>query len=139
MNYIYNESTLFFPSTLCVLQDILTRISPVGFRIPVWDMSQTHSHVYILLWILQFKYADCLDGFLMFLGTFCALCHGAALPCMIIVFGEMIDTFVESGKLTIWLNSLNSTYLSSQGLSVESIVKDPKILRWAETVLLCNS
>ncbi|XP_056007799.1 ATP-dependent translocase ABCB1-like isoform X2 [Ostrea edulis] len=75
-----------------------------------------------------FKYADCLDGFLMFLGTFCALCHGAALPCMIIVFGEMIDTFVESGKLTIWLNSLNSTYLSSQGLSVESIVKDPKIL-----------
>ncbi|XP_062617340.1 ATP-dependent translocase ABCB1-like isoform X1 [Saccostrea cucullata] len=76
-----------------------------------------------------FKYADCLDVLLMLLGSFCALCHGAALPCMIIVFGNMIDTFVESGKLQYFLQSLNSTYLQSQGLSVEGIIKDPKILQ----------
>ncbi|KAM9325016.1 ATP-dependent translocase ABCB1-like [Gastrophryne carolinensis] len=43
------------------------------------------------------KYADGLDILLMVLGLASALASGTGLPIMIIVFGEMTDTFVMSG------------------------------------------
>ncbi|XP_065930084.1 ATP-dependent translocase ABCB1 isoform X2 [Magallana gigas] len=76
-----------------------------------------------------FKYSDCIDIIMMILGSICAMCHGASLPCMIIVFGSMIDTFVESKKFEYFLLSLNSTYLSSAGLTVNGIIKEPELLK----------
>ena len=34
----------------------------------------------------------------MLLGTFCACLHGAALPGLIILFGDMTDLFIENAQ-----------------------------------------
>ncbi|XP_044280567.1 ATP-dependent translocase ABCB1 [Varanus komodoensis] len=44
-----------------------------------------------------FRYSDCLDKLLMALGMLLAALHGASLPLMMIVFGDMTDSFVGSG------------------------------------------
>lgn len=87
-------------------------------------------HCYMIsLMSFQFKYGTCFDYFLMILGSFCAVCHGAALPSMIIVFGDMTDTFVNSGIYYSWLQSI-SAYLSSVGISITDAVANPSILRY---------
>ncbi|CAD5117028.1 DgyrCDS5857 [Dimorphilus gyrociliatus] len=45
-----------------------------------------------------FRFADCKDYFCMIIATIAALIHGAALPCLMLVFGSMVDIFVDSGK-----------------------------------------
>ncbi|XP_015742969.1 multidrug resistance protein 1 [Python bivittatus] len=47
----------------------------------------------------MFRYSDSLDKFLMILGTVFAALHGASLPVMMIVFGDMTNSFVQSGRL----------------------------------------
>nr|CAB3219617.1 multidrug resistance protein 1A-like [Phallusia mammillata] len=44
-----------------------------------------------------FRYADSLDYLLLFLGTVCAIGHGASLPIMFIFFGDMTGSFVDFG------------------------------------------
>ncbi|XP_029461537.1 bile salt export pump isoform X2 [Rhinatrema bivittatum] len=41
-----------------------------------------------------FRFASCTEILLMVLGSFCAILHGAAQPCMLLVFGMMADTFI---------------------------------------------
>lgn len=43
----------------------------------------------------------------MAIGSFGALCHGVSLPCMIIVFGEMLDSFLSVGDICVYCE--NST------------------------------
>ncbi|XP_065929444.1 ATP-dependent translocase ABCB1 isoform X3 [Magallana gigas] len=74
-----------------------------------------------------FKYGTCFDYFLMFVGSFCAVCHGAALPSMIIVFGDMTNTFVNSGIYYNWLLSI-SAYLATVSITIAQAVSDPAIL-----------
>ncbi|XP_053483597.1 ATP-dependent translocase ABCB1 isoform X1 [Ictalurus furcatus] len=45
-----------------------------------------------------FRYATCPEIFLMLISLLCAAIHGAALPIMCIVFGQMTDSFVQSGQ-----------------------------------------
>ncbi|KAK1172557.1 hypothetical protein AOXY_G5169 [Acipenser oxyrinchus oxyrinchus] len=45
--------------------------------------------------ISMFRYADSLDILLMVMGTLMAVAHGAAMPAMVIVFGDMTDSFVS--------------------------------------------
>lgn len=45
-----------------------------------------------------FRFADKTDVLLMVIGSLCACAHGAALPCMIIIFGSMTQSFVSSGR-----------------------------------------
>uniref|UniRef100_A0A8C2EWR4 ABC-type xenobiotic transporter n=1 Tax=Cyprinus carpio TaxID=7962 RepID=A0A8C2EWR4_CYPCA len=45
-----------------------------------------------------FRYATCPEVLLMLIGLLCAAAHGVALPLMCVVFGEMTDSFVLSGK-----------------------------------------
>lgn len=78
--------------------------------------------------LLQFKYGTCFDYFLMFVGSFCAICHGAALPSMIIVFGDMTNTFVNSGIYYNWLLSI-SAYLATVSITIAQAVSDPAILK----------
>ncbi|XP_055511581.1 ATP-binding cassette, sub-family B (MDR/TAP), member 4 [Leucoraja erinacea] len=46
-----------------------------------------------------FRYADGCDKLLMVLGSVAAIIHGIALPLMVIVFGEMTDSFVHDGLM----------------------------------------
>ncbi|CAI9593212.1 unnamed protein product, partial [Staurois parvus] len=43
------------------------------------------------------RYADAFDIFLMVVGLMCAAANGTGLPILIIVFGDMTDSFVLSG------------------------------------------
>ncbi|OXB84706.1 UNVERIFIED_CONTAM: hypothetical protein H355_001183 [Colinus virginianus] len=65
-----------------------------------------------------FRYSDWQDKFLMALGTTMAVFHGASLPLMMIVFGDMTDTFISSENITYPANFslFNST---SVNLSME--------------------
>ncbi|XP_069504489.1 ATP-dependent translocase ABCB1 isoform X2 [Ambystoma mexicanum] len=47
----------------------------------------------------MFRYADCMDTCFMLFGTLLAVCHGAGLPLMMIVFGDMTDSFVNSALM----------------------------------------
>ncbi|KAG9476541.1 hypothetical protein GDO78_003207 [Eleutherodactylus coqui] len=43
----------------------------------------------------MFRYSGAAEKLLMFFGTIAAMIHGAGLPLMMIVFGDMTDTFVR--------------------------------------------
>ncbi|KAL6470866.1 hypothetical protein MHYP_G00195160 [Metynnis hypsauchen] len=45
-----------------------------------------------------FRYATCPEVFLMLIALVCAALHGAALPLLCIVFGQMTDNFVRVGQ-----------------------------------------
>ncbi|XP_071071286.1 phosphatidylcholine translocator ABCB4 isoform X2 [Dasypus novemcinctus] len=52
-----------------------------------------------------FRYSDWQDKLFMSLGTIMAIAHGSGLPLMMIVFGEMTDTFVtNAGNFSIPVN-----------------------------------
>jgi len=34
----------------------------------------------------------------MVVGSICAIAHGVSMPLMIVFFGDMTDSFIESGK-----------------------------------------
>ena len=44
---------------------------------------------------LQFRYATCGDVMLMIIGSLSACGFGAALPLLLVVFGDMVDDFVS--------------------------------------------
>ncbi|KAG6930565.1 ATP binding cassette subfamily B member 1, partial [Chelydra serpentina] len=50
--------------------------------------------------LTMFRYSDWLDKLLMVLGSAMAILHGAALPIMMIIFGDMTDSFVNPGNIS---------------------------------------
>ncbi|KAM5255813.1 ATP-dependent translocase ABCB1-like [Ctenodactylus gundi] len=46
----------------------------------------------------MFRYADWIDRLYMVLGTLGAVIHGAALPLLMLVFGDMTDSFANAGN-----------------------------------------
>ncbi|XP_001922717.3 ATP-dependent translocase ABCB1 [Danio rerio] len=59
-----------------------------------------------------FRYATCPEVFLMLIGLLCAAAHGVALPLMCVVFGQMTDSFVQSGQ-TYNLTGFNGNFTSN--------------------------
>ncbi|XP_066441351.1 ATP-dependent translocase ABCB1 [Eleutherodactylus coqui] len=59
----------------------------------------------------MFRYSGAAEKLLMFFGTIAAMIHGAGLPLMMIVFGDMTDTFVSynPGDDKIYANMSNET------------------------------
>ncbi len=55
---------------------------------------------------LQFRFANALDRILIVIGVICSSIHGATLPLMIVVFGEMTDSLINDGAVTNWWNDL---------------------------------
>ncbi|XP_074721099.1 phosphatidylcholine translocator ABCB4-like [Strix uralensis] len=51
-----------------------------------------------------FRYSDWQDKLLMVLGTTMAILHGAGLPLMMIIFGDMTDSFITSENITYSAN-----------------------------------
>ncbi|KAM4705168.1 ATP-dependent translocase ABCB1-like [Rhinophrynus dorsalis] len=56
----------------------------------------------------MFRYSDAADRLFMIFGTIAAVAHGAGLPLMMLVFGDMTDSFVAAGQA----DSLNDTVQS---------------------------
>ncbi|XP_069318702.1 ATP-dependent translocase ABCB1 [Eulemur rufifrons] len=62
----------------------------------------------------MFRYSNWLDRFYMVVGSLAAIIHGAALPLMMLVFGEMTDSFANAGNTDqIISNSTNQSDGSS--------------------------
>ena len=52
----------------------------------------------------QFRYATLLDWLLMAVGTFCAICHGAALPVLMLLFGDLANAFTNEEISSLLIN-----------------------------------
>lgn len=84
----------------------------------------------LIILLFQFRYATKLDVLFMILGTLCALIHGTAFPLMIIVFGEMIDLFVNSGLFEYAVDQMVTLgILTSLSLSKAQVIEDPDLLQ----------
>ncbi|XP_006891548.1 PREDICTED: multidrug resistance protein 1 [Elephantulus edwardii] len=60
-----------------------------------------------------FRYSNWLDKLYMLLGTLAAVIHGAALPLMMLVFGDMTDSFADMGNQNMSLLLPNESYGNS--------------------------
>ena len=47
----------------------------------------------------QFRFSDKLDVLLIVLASLSAICHGAALPLQFIIFGDLINSFIDFTKV----------------------------------------
>ncbi|CAK6434576.1 unnamed protein product [Pipistrellus nathusii] len=66
----------------------------------------------------MFRYSNWLDRLYMLLGTMAAIIHGAALPLMMLIFGDMTDSFadVEKYKNPTFANT-SSTNITNQSIN----------------------
>uniref|UniRef100_F7GTL2 ATP binding cassette subfamily B member 4 n=1 Tax=Macaca mulatta TaxID=9544 RepID=F7GTL2_MACMU len=64
----------------------------------------------------MFRYSNWLDKLYMVVGTLAAIIHGAGLPLMMLVFGDMTDTFANAGNLgdlgALLFNNTNSSNIT---------------------------
>ncbi|KAK3746942.1 hypothetical protein RRG08_030352 [Elysia crispata] len=74
-----------------------------------------------------FRFSDWKDRVMMVVGAIAAAANGAALPAMIIIFGEMIETFVDTGILADFLDDI-PTFLANVSLTKDEIFKDVNLL-----------
>lgn len=76
-----------------------------------------------------FKFADCLDIVMMVIGMLAAIGHGSAFPLMIIVFGRMIDLFVDSGTQERIFDFLETQgFLDAVNLTKADVTANPSLL-----------
>ena len=87
-----------------------------------------HIRIVSIIFSFQFKFANGFDIFLMVMGSIFATAHGAMLPCLIIVFGKMIDLFVDSGVLSDFLDGVTD-FLVTVNLTKVDILGDQSILK----------
>ncbi|XP_006779228.1 PREDICTED: multidrug resistance protein 1 [Myotis davidii] len=67
--------------------------------------------------LTMFRYSNWLDRLYMLLGTLAAIIHGAGLPLMMLIFGDMTDSFANAGKYQN-ITSANTTFtnMTNQGM-----------------------
>ena len=82
----------------------------------------------IIIYHFQFRFADCWDRLFMIVGSLFAAANGVALPAMIIVFGDMIDMFVDTGIYTAFLDDI-SAFLASVNQTKEAMLADASLLQ----------
>ncbi|XP_066501736.1 ATP-binding cassette, sub-family B (MDR/TAP), member 4 [Hoplias malabaricus] len=70
-----------------------------------------------------FRYADGVDILLMVVGTIMSMANGAVLPAMVIVFGEMTDSFMKDAALGHLGNNTNITDLLSNSTLGEEMTR----------------
>ncbi|KAL8570376.1 hypothetical protein ACOMHN_035794 [Nucella lapillus] len=74
-----------------------------------------------------FRFSDCWDRLAMVIGTLCAVANGAALPLMIIVFGDMIDMFVGTGVFSNFLTNIED-FLKSANETKENLLENRPLI-----------
>ena len=57
----------------------------------------------------QFRFADWKDIILLVIGILCAIAFGVALPLQIYFLGDMMDLFINDGKLSEVLELIDWT------------------------------
>ncbi|XP_011362437.1 multidrug resistance protein 1 isoform X1 [Pteropus vampyrus] len=69
--------------------------------------------------LAMFRYSNWLDKLYMLLGTMAAIIHGAGLPLMMLVFGDMTDSFANAGQSgnTTSANITNQSMINATDLS----------------------
>uniref|UniRef100_A0A4W3J9S0 ATP-binding cassette, sub-family B (MDR/TAP), member 4 n=1 Tax=Callorhinchus milii TaxID=7868 RepID=A0A4W3J9S0_CALMI len=77
-----------------------------------------------------FRYSGRLDKLLMVLGSLAALIHGAALPLMVIVFGDMTDSFVMDGRVPGKCSNSCSKHNVEYNCSSYPLCKQTEALFW---------
>nr|AJG01604.1 ATP-binding cassette sub-family B MDR/TAP member 1 [Dreissena polymorpha] len=76
-----------------------------------------------------FRYAKKLDVFFMVVGIIAALGNGSAFPLMIIVFGKMIDVFVNSGLFSGLVKELDALgVLANLSLTQAQVIENPDLM-----------
>ncbi|XP_060726456.1 ATP-dependent translocase ABCB1-like [Tachysurus vachellii] len=80
-----------------------------------------------------FRYATCPEVFLMLIALLCAAVHGASLPIMCIVFGQMTDSFVQSGQKFNFTGNLtfNSTLNPSECVPIPGVDIEASMTKYA--------
>lgn len=68
---------------------------------------------------MQFRFADATDKVLILVGTVMASVHGAVLPLMCIVFGDMTDSFIKDSMVS-HINITNPSEFSVTGMGTHS-------------------
>jgi len=77
----------------------------------------------------------------MIIGTLCAIAHGASMPVMALIFGNMSDAFINNDKMTNYINEVmpNITAVNAN-VTKASILEDPnKFMYVASIVKPCKS
>jgi len=64
---------------------------------------------------------------MMVIGFIGALGHGVAFPCLILVFGDMVDSFADSGKYNNILNDI-AAFLTNVGITKPEARENPSLL-----------
>nr|KAF6417722.1 ATP binding cassette subfamily B member 1 [Rousettus aegyptiacus] len=67
--------------------------------------------------LAMFHYSNWLDRLYMLLGTIGAFIHGAGLPLMMLVFGEMTDSFANAGQS----GNITSANITNQSLNAPNL------------------
>ncbi|XP_036614936.1 ATP-dependent translocase ABCB1-like isoform X2 [Trichosurus vulpecula] len=57
----------------------------------------------------MFRYSDWLDRLYMVLGTTAAVIHGTGLPLIMLIFGEMTDSFADMGNANLTYTDVNNS------------------------------
>ncbi|NP_001230918.1 multidrug resistance protein 2 [Cricetulus griseus] len=71
----------------------------------------------------MFRYADWLDKLYMVLGTLAAVLHGTSLPLLMLVFGNMTDSFTKA-ETSIWPNMTNQSEINNTEVISGSLEED---------------
>ncbi|CAF0812692.1 unnamed protein product [Didymodactylos carnosus] len=83
-----------------------------------------------------FRFAKKFDVFYMILASFAAICHGAALPLLLLIFGNLVDIFTNRSfnLCTLNLTALSLTYCPS-GIVLTSInfLSDYKLCNFTDS------
>jgi hypothetical protein len=66
----------------------------------------------------------------MILGTLCAIIHGAGMPCLLIIFGDMTNQFIQTAKLdNSTIHTLLNCNLEQYGTTLSEIQAEFQLLR----------
>ena len=65
----------------------------------------------------------------MVLGSIMAAAHGAALPLMIIVFGDMTDLFVFDGIFKNFLDTYWDCCIAKYNHTYDEIMENPELIK----------
>uniref|UniRef100_A0A8C6G414 Multidrug resistance protein 1 n=1 Tax=Moschus moschiferus TaxID=68415 RepID=A0A8C6G414_MOSMO len=83
----------------CASHEALLRKRRRKMKSGMFEVPQKNKSRTTLLLLGIFRYSNWLDRLYMVLGTLAAIIHGAGLPLMMLVFGDMTDSFAAAGNI----------------------------------------